>query len=214
MVGKEQVGDQRHVDLGEHGVSGVSDERLDLEVLLDEPEEDLDLPAILVDVGDGAGREGHVVCQELERLSGFLVPIPDAPKQGGLVPTAYLNDLVGGDAGEGIHGIALKDFELGVALESGDDEHVVLTEFPEPSVVGVASVGDQDGTLGQFEESSHLDLMTFGIRDGDHRGEIAVMVVESVEFDSSLGIAELGPGEQRQAEVNDRGVKALQLVIK
>ena len=40
------------------------------------------------------------------------------------------------------------------------------------------------------------------------------MVVESVEFDTGLGGAELGPREQRQAEINDRSIKAEQLVVK
>ena len=49
------------MDLGQHGVFRVADEGLDLQVLLDETEEDLDLPAFFVDLGDGLGRQLEMV---------------------------------------------------------------------------------------------------------------------------------------------------------
>ena len=56
--------------------------------------------------------------------------------------------------------------------------------------------------------------MAFGFGDGDHGREIAVMVYDRVHLDAALGRSELGPREQVQAQVDDRCVKAEQLVFK
>ena len=50
--------------MAHHGVLGVADEGLDLQILLDEAEENLDLPALLVDVGDGLGREFEMLVRK------------------------------------------------------------------------------------------------------------------------------------------------------
>ena len=47
--------------MGQHRVFRVADEGLDLQVLLDEAEEDLDLPAFFLSVGDGLGRQLEMV---------------------------------------------------------------------------------------------------------------------------------------------------------
>ncbi len=48
-------------DLAQHGVFRVADEGLDPEVLFDPTEENLDLPALFIDIGDGPGREFEVI---------------------------------------------------------------------------------------------------------------------------------------------------------
>ena len=48
-VAEQKVSDQGYVNLGHDGVFGVADEGFDLQVLFDEAEEGLDLPAFLVD---------------------------------------------------------------------------------------------------------------------------------------------------------------------
>jgi hypothetical protein len=53
---QEQVSAHGGPDLDEHSILGSAVKGLDLQVLLDEAEKDLDLPAFFVDVGDGLGR--------------------------------------------------------------------------------------------------------------------------------------------------------------
>ena len=48
---EEQIGDQGDGDLDAHGIFADAEEVLDLEVLLDPPEEQLDGPAPLVEIG-------------------------------------------------------------------------------------------------------------------------------------------------------------------
>ena len=77
-ITKQEINDECGVDLGQHGVFRVADEGLDLQILLDEAEEDLDLPAFFVDVGDGLGRQLKMVGEKDVALAGGGVPIGDA----------------------------------------------------------------------------------------------------------------------------------------
>ncbi len=62
-VGQQQVDTDGDPDLGHDGIAGSAQEALDLQILLDPLEEQLDLPARFVDLGDGAGGEFEVVGQ-------------------------------------------------------------------------------------------------------------------------------------------------------
>src|SRR3990170_2990772 len=61
-----------------HGVLRGSDERLDPKMLLDPPEEELYLPALLVKQGDTSRGKGKIVGKEDQVLPGFRVDEPDA----------------------------------------------------------------------------------------------------------------------------------------
>src|SRR3989304_1863613 len=61
-----------------HSVLRGSEERLDPKMLLDPPEEELDLPALLVKQGDAFRGKGKIVGEEDQVLPGFRVDIPDA----------------------------------------------------------------------------------------------------------------------------------------
>src|SRR3990172_1633483 len=56
-----------------HGVLRGSEERLDPKMLLDPPEEELDLPALLVKQGDALRGKGKIVGEEDQVLPGFRV---------------------------------------------------------------------------------------------------------------------------------------------
>ncbi len=59
--GHEDVDGDGDPDLGFDGILGGTVEALDPQVLLDPFEEQLDLPAALVEPGDGQGGQGEVV---------------------------------------------------------------------------------------------------------------------------------------------------------
>ena len=56
--------------------------------------------------------------------------------------------------------------------------------------------------------------MTFNFCTGAHSLKVAVRIQDCVHFDAGLGCSELGPGEQGQAEVDDRCATAEQFVFK
>src|SRR4030067_2072100 len=61
-----------------HGILRGSEERLDPKMLLDPPEEELDLPALLVQQGDTFRGKGKIVGEEYQVFPGFRVDKPDA----------------------------------------------------------------------------------------------------------------------------------------
>ena len=67
---EEQPGAQGDGDLYAHGILADAEEVLDLEVLLDPPEEQLDGPAPFVEIGDVPGRGLEVVGEEAQHLAG------------------------------------------------------------------------------------------------------------------------------------------------
>ena len=77
-IAKQEIDDARGIDLGQHRVFRVADEGLDLQVLLDEAEEDLDLPAFFVAVGDGLGRQLEMVGEKDIAPARGGVPVGDA----------------------------------------------------------------------------------------------------------------------------------------
>src|SRR3989304_646759 len=67
-----------------HGVLRGPEERLDPKMLLDPPEEELDLPALLVQQGDAFRGKGKIVGEEDPALSRFRVDEPDATQLAGV----------------------------------------------------------------------------------------------------------------------------------
>src|SRR5262245_56539951 len=113
-----EVGDhQRHAqgdpDLREHGVPGGAVEALELEVLLQELEEQLDLPAALVDGCDGAGRQVTDVGEELVALAGLGAVEGDEAQIG----HAGLDSFRAGEA----HDLVTDDAVAGAGSERLDD---------------------------------------------------------------------------------------------
>jgi hypothetical protein len=77
-ITKQEIDNEGGVDLGQHGILRVTDECLDLQVLLDESEKDLDLPTFFVDIGDGLGRQLEMVGEKDIALTGGGVQVGDA----------------------------------------------------------------------------------------------------------------------------------------
>ena len=67
--GDQHIGSDGAPDLRLHGVLAVADETLDAQVLLDPLEEQLDLPAALVQRGNGQRRQRCVVGQKHQRFA-------------------------------------------------------------------------------------------------------------------------------------------------
>ena len=104
--GDEDVDRDGDPDLGFHGVLRGPEEPLDAQMLLDPLEEQLDLPAALVEGTDRGGRQGEVVGEEDQGLGRLRVVQADAPQVIGIVPacivTVERDGLVADDAGRAI----------------------------------------------------------------------------------------------------------------
>ena len=149
-ITKQEINDECGVDLGQHGVFRVADEGLDFQVLLDEAEEDLDLPAFFVDIGDGLGRQLEMVGEKDIALAGGGVAVSDAAQGNGAFlgfGAGHPDGLVRDQALLFIDFPTLQHFIAGVALLSGDEEDFLGGELGVPGVIGVAQVLHDNGAF-------------------------------------------------------------------
>lgn len=204
----EQAGDHGHVDLDEHGVFGSAHETLDLEVLLDESEEGLNLPAVPIDVRDGLSRQVETVCQELIMRTCLRVSVADSSQFERSLRGVDQDILVRSQA------VAFDDLSSGdhridhVLLLPGDEENLVLCQRLEPVEVDVSSVKHNDGPFGKLKGSGYLGFMALGIRNQGKGGDVAVVVEQKVELDPSSFFSEHGPGVGLEIEFDGAGVQA------
>lgn len=213
-VGQEQEIAHRHPDLREDGVAGRAQERFDFEVLFDPFEKEFHMPAGLVDFGDGDGGQLEVVGEELVGVAGLGIEVADQAQGFGVF-------LLGEGAREFDGAIVkqavfLRDFLLSgdaaceVLFGAGDEEGPSLVDPTEPVEVDVAPVDDIDAVRNQVQKGANrTDIGAFPIGQDREGRDLAAQVELAVELDRAFGLAELGPGEEFQAEIDRSRVEAL-----
>ena len=211
-IGKEQIDAKRDPDLGQNRVGGSSKEGLDLQVLLDPLEEQLDLPSFFVNFGDFPGLQVVRVGDKPVVDAGFRIGISHQAQR--LLHPFEPNGLVVGDAGALSPGPLEQVLDIGVAFQSGHEENVAQVQVVVPAIIGEAAIETGKRALGQLERSGPVDfvLLAFGRIHEDRK--MAVRIQPDVEFDGTLFLPELGPGEGRKAEVDDRGIEQVELACK
>ena len=79
--GDQDINADGDPDLGLDRIVGRAEERLDMQILFEPFEEQLDLPAALVKLGDRQGVEGKIVGQKNPPFVGFGIVITDAAQR-------------------------------------------------------------------------------------------------------------------------------------
>lgn len=138
-----------------------------MKVLFDFLEEQLDLPALFIDVGDGFGTQPEMVGQKFVVDAAFRVAVADPPQPQALSLTCYLNDVVRGDAGFTVYRVPLQKFINGITLEAGHKENVFFSKGLKPGVAIERPVKDHNGAFGKFEGADDAAFVGFGPGYGD-----------------------------------------------
>lgn len=158
--------------MAHHRVLRVADEGLDLQILLDPAEEDLDLPALLVDVGDGLGRQPEVIGEEHVNFAGFKVVVNNAAQGLGALSgfgAGEPDGLIGHQSQGGVDGTLLQHPVAGIAFLPSDKEDFLDGELAIPGIVGITQVLHDDGTFGEVKGPGFFHLMLPG-RSDSHKG--------------------------------------------
>ena len=186
-------------------------------MLLDPLEEQLDLPAAFVELGDGERRQGEVVGQEGEGLAGLGIAIGDAAElvrvAVGRTDARGDDDLVADEAGGFIDGVGIEPSELEVGAPPDDEEGGGLGQAMEAGEIDIAAVHDVEGAGlgGQFVE--HPGIVPAGAGDVDESRDVAAQIEQRMKLDGGLGALERGPGEQGEAEIDGGGVERVDGVV-
>ena len=199
--------------LGFYCVFGRAIEGLDSEVLLDPFEEQFDVPSTLVDACDGDGRQASVVGEEDETLAGFGIDEADAPQLFGVVAFALgglqADALIAAQADALVDRSGLADVESQVAFGSGDEEGTGLVDAIESPKIDVTTIHyiDASGLESDLVEDVHV--VDASVCNADEYRDGASQVHHRVQFDRRFGGPEMRPGEQRQAQVDGRGIQGI-----
>jgi hypothetical protein len=200
VVGKQKERDDRDPDLSHNRVPAGAQEGLDLEVLLDPFEEELNLPPLTVDIGNGPRRKVKDIGDKHVVLSGLCVPVADSSERHRAVfslGAGQLDDLIRGEPLCEEDGIAFDDPGLNPSFHPGDEEDVFLRKLVEPSKIQVRSVYNHDRESRQIQELGDGEIGHLGGGDPDECRNVAVVIDKGMEFDPTFSGAELGPREKR-----------------
>jgi len=157
---KEQVADHRHPHLRENGVLARAQERPDLQMLLDPLEEELDMPAMSVDICNGFCGELRIVREELVDNIMFHIAVGHESQIFWIVLDGIRQDE--GDAfifeNTLSHGRSMfsEAHNLRILFETNDEGDLRFLHIVEKSVIHISPVNGEDAALRQGGESSML----------------------------------------------------------
>ena len=215
--GDQHVGGHGAPDLRLHRVLAGAQKALDAQMLLDPFEEQLDLPAALVQRGDGQRRQAVLLVRKtsvlpdsgsLKRMrrkcSGIVLGRVEAIERDGLIA-----DHAGVAVGRGrVHAPCIH-----AALGAGDEEGAGLMQRVQPGEVHIAPIHHVEGAGLDRQDVQHVDVVQLAVADVDEGGDRAAQVQQRVQLDGRLGRAKRRPVEQAQAQVDGGGVQRIDGVV-
>src|ERR1022692_3568523 len=176
--GDAQINGDGGPDLGAHRVGRGAVKGFDAQMLLEPFEEEFDLPATPIELGNGQSWHGEVVGQEDEGFAGEGIAIADAAERVRVIvlgePTRHHHGLVKTQAGGFVHGPGVTTGAAEVLSGAGDEESAALMEPMPPGEVEVAAIHDvkRTGFPGQLVED--VDIMNTASGDNDNGGKVSL----------------------------------------
>ena len=210
---QQQIGNHRDPELRENRVERAAEEALDLQVLLDPLEKQLDLPALSVDLGNGAGGGFEVVGDKDQVFSGRRISIADAAQdqaQGASLPAVQNDGLVRGNVVLPGHILAFPDGVAGAPLQPGNEAYVLLRQRLPPTIVSEPSIKNDDTSSRKLEGTSPLHFLPSSFADMDEGRQVSAVIQADVELDGTLLSLVSRPREQRQGQVDQGSVERIE----
>ena len=202
----QEVGADGDPDLGLDRVLRGAEKRLDAEVALDPFEEQLHLPAAAIDVGHRLGGDKKVVGYEDEPLVEFGVEVTHPPKMLGILFFGFASgqhdDLVALDTGGFVHRHRTNSSELKAPFRPNDKVSRDEMEVIEPREVEVSPVHDLEGIARGWHLVHDFDIVGLALCNHDEYWDRTSEVEQGVELDGGLCFSEVGPREQREAQID------------
>ena len=207
QITQEQHRDQCCPNLSLDRIRRRADERLDLQVLLERLKEQLDLPAILIDGGDGGRAEAVMIGEKHQNVSRVLADrLNPAQQMRTLVLgtcAGQADGLIRDDVPVLRHRVFLDHLEQGVVFHAGDEIDAGIRPFGEQPVVVVAPVINHDGAGCEGYVPGGLDV--------GHRLEQSVEdLLEQLPRTVAVRVGQRGTNRDVDAQVGQLAFAALQ----
>ena len=207
----EDVNADRNPDLGLHCVLRSPIKRLDPQMLLDPSKKQLDLPTTSVNVRNCQCGQVEVVAQEHQPSARLGIAVDHATQGIGVefrcLGTAEDDRLIAARSGRLVHAPGRSSAEVEVALGTGHEECQAQLQAMKSTEIEIRSVHHIEGTGFDRQDVEDGDVVGLAVGYPHETRDISTQVDERVKFDSGLVASELSPGEQRQAEIDGRGIQ-------
>jgi len=211
--GDEQIDRDGGPDLGANGIGRRAVKGFDAQMLLDPFEEEFDLPAAAIELGDGQRRDGEVIGQEDQALARCWIAIADAAQRAGIIAlrdqAGQHHGLVETQAGGFVHRAGVAAGTAEVLFGTGDKESAALVKAMPAGEVEVGAIHNVERAGFPDQLVEDIDVMHTAGGDNDDGGKVALERQQGVKFDGGLVLAKRGPGKEREAEVNGGGVQGI-----
>ena len=216
-TGHQKVNAECDPDLGAHGVFSCSKERFDAQVLFDPLEEEFDLPAALVDRGNGKSREIEMVCKEDQGFPGFRIDKTDTAQPTGIVPFSFFgfkaNGLVAPQAGSFIHRPRFEDIETSVDFGADHEIRTGHLDSEQSGEIEITTIKNVDASRVVVDLVHEVDVVDRTVCDPHEYRDWSGQIDLSVKLDRRLGGSEMRPGEDRQTQVDGGSVDGINHLV-
>ena len=168
-------------------------------MLLDPLEEQLDLPAAPIKLGDRERRQCGVVGEKHKRLA-LGGPEPNATQRRWVtrlgVEHGEDDRLIADELPRSIHCSGVSPLGLEIGFRTSDEEGPGEVQSVQAFEIEITAVHHVEGTRFGQQYVQHVDVVQFPVGDVDEARDIAAQIDQRVQLDRSLGRAKRCPREQ------------------
>ena len=211
--GHQHIDANRNPNLRLHRVRRSPIKRLNSQMLLDPPKEQLDLPPTFVKMRNCQCWQVEVVGQEHEPLARLGVAVDHATQGFGVefrrLRAAENDRLVAAQSRRLLDPATGATCEVEAALGSRHEECQTRREPMKTSEIDVSSIHDVERAGFDRQMVEDGDIGGFPLGNPHETGDVAPQVQECVQLHRTLAATEFRPGEKRQAEVDGRGIQCV-----
>ena len=211
--GDEHVDADSDPDLGLHGVVGVAVERLDSQILFDPFEEQLDLPAALVQAGNRQRREREIVGQEHEPSIGLAIVERNATQGTGVqarrLQAREDNRLIAAQPSCSVDRATGAASVVHVSFGARHEERPALRQAIQASKIHVPAVHHIERAGLDRQKVEHRDIVHFPVRNMHKTEDVAPQIQQRVELHRAFPTAKLRPRKEAQTQIDCRGVESI-----
>src|SRR5271165_6426132 len=159
-------------------------------MLLDPLEEQFDLPATAVEIGDYGCRKREVVGEKDQSFSALRIPVADTAELSGIafgrIEPDQCDGLVALHPGSFVDRMRDQPAETEILASSGDEEGAMQGPAIEPLEIEIAAIHDVESAGFGSEQVQNVDIVHLGRRDADKRGNLPAQVQQRVQFHGML----------------------------
>src|SRR5678815_248865 len=211
---EQEYRDEGCPNLNTESVLGGSDESFDFEILFEGFEKDFDLPAFFVDADDSASGEVHEVGNQNQGIISFNA-YSDAAKQARIETTvaARVADYLIVHDSSRSHDLPANDTIERRMRRSANEIGSLAIPLSERREVQISPITNDNRLAGQRHGGGYPHIAGFGRGQQNKTRHVIVVVEQDVSLDTSFRSLEIGPGKQRQAQGDGRGIQQQQFVF-